>query len=1581
MRNQVFQRRAGEGVVSRWAALGMIVAIMALVMSSFSFAQIASADEIETSIAPAPTRTVEAPPSAGDQDSPAATSTSKTPPTTTKSVTPTTQVGPTKAPATSSSTTPPPTTTSGTATTEKRAGNAAITPRGLNPGIDVEITEVNVTGAGDDQQITVGDSVEVRGTWDARNANPKPGDEFTIQFPDELKLGGNPTIDLKTNETVWGTCELNSSTNVMTCVLSDAVVGHEEEVHGDFFVYTKAVEYTTAKSVDFTINDRVRTVPLPGGGGIGDGQDIGVIEKSGELAPDKAAVRWTIDIPGSDLAALDTGNTGSVNLSDALSANMTLCEDGRLNARLLSGRPGDLKDVPGGVAVTQPDGAGSVVGIELTNGAPFASDKLYRVEYTSCTTSGMVDLPTEGDESIVYDNSVTVGGITVGAVGVGQTWRPEAVPSKSGSLDKNERYREAAWNIQVPGVFIAADPDNKVAITETLTGDHAVCDSGLKVKIELADRLPGPDGKWAARQNVTDDFVVDTSAAPGSKTFTVTITPKAGTTIDEDRYYQVSYRTCLTGDKVPDSTETFTNTALVNGTKVGDTAKGHDFSGRKTGKLNTDPKVIAGETQPAGTTLGWDVEIPGRHLEGRTTPAVITDTFSDTMTVCEVGNDLTKNLDLQVTARDFLGDSKANADRDLTGATTVKRTANGIDFTLPKDAGDYNRETRYYISYTLCTTSGGLDQRGTEYGNALDYEGGAQISHGVKQEWGGGGTGQGVTRGSFSLLKNITSSSEKFPEDTEFTVKVDEFAPGQNPDTDAPASSYEIKVKADGTPVSGLNPRGIGWQIRLSEINLPTVGGVYFEQGKFAAAEGVTVTKNGTEALVSITPKSNIGVTLFNKAQLGTAKITKTVIGDGPRTGLESFTVNAEINSHDDANRKVLAPFTLRDGQFYNLGDLPIGSQVTFTEVQPLNTDLVTWSVPVITPKTLTIGTDAAANTVSITNEATTTQGTFEVSKKLTGPKAFDRAVPASFDVNATWLDADGNLQGKTLTLPSNGTKVPFGENLPGGTEVTLTEVVPADGNGLAYGVPAYSGNVRVGADNAAVVTIGKDLRQVDVTNFVDVNDGTLRVAKQVSGEAAGAVGEGVEFGVQARWKDGVGYRTADLTVKQGEATPLGVDLPVGTEVTFTEIGRPDVAGVEWGTISWGTSPDGESWLVTNPGGTATGIVSDDPTDGRLITLSNEALWKFGSVEFTKFILDGDDAVRATEADLPDGAAFQVRIDGIDPALPAGTDFPAVGETITLDAGNNWSWKSGDVVPRNTVITFSEIDPAPLAGIDWARPYYYVAADAGDADYRDTVTIVAGAEAVVEIHNRPIPTADVDIDKIVTGPKGSQVTKDGSTIFQVTATWTDIDDEFRSCVLDVRPGASVTPTTQCDAAVVDGRVQFPLDTEITFIETGAHTDVTNVKWGEVLWSLEDGRADIATIDGEPTGISVTLTGGADKPVVLGLENKTSSNGLIIIPLPIPLPPWGSLIPAWPGIDGPGIDTPVIDGPSFPGSDGQGSPGHNGAPGKPVPVKPDQSSSLPVTGANVIWLAGAALVLIAGGAWLVLRNRRQAPGGN
>src|SRR5699024_172767 len=90
----------------------------------------------------------------------------------------------------------------------------------------------------------------------------------------------------------------------------------------------------------------------------------------------------------------------------------------------------------------------------------------------------------------------------------------------------------------------------------------------------------------------------------------------------------------------------------------------------------------------------------------------------------------------------------------------------------------------------------------------------------------------------------------------------------------------------------------------------------------------------------------------------------------------------------------------------------------------------------------------------------------------------------------------------------------------------------------------------------------------------------------------------------------------------------------------------------------------------------------------------------------------------------------------------------------------------------------------------------------------------------------------------------------------------------------------------CDASIIDGKLQFPVNTEITFEETGATTDVSNVKWANVLWTVAEGSANITELDGSETGVVVELTGEANDPVRLALENKTSANGLIIIPIPI-----------------------------------------------------------------------------------------------
>ncbi|NLA01069.1 hypothetical protein GTA07_10535 [Rhodococcus hoagii] len=64
----------------------------------------------------------------------------------------------------------------------------------------------------------------------------------------------------------------------------------------------------------------------------------------------------------------------------------------------------------------------------------------------------------------------------------------------------------------------------------------------------------------------------------------------------------MSYRTCLTEDRVPDNTEVFANSASLNGRPGHRFGEGPEFKSGKSGQLNTTERDVAGEKQTAGTT-------------------------------------------------------------------------------------------------------------------------------------------------------------------------------------------------------------------------------------------------------------------------------------------------------------------------------------------------------------------------------------------------------------------------------------------------------------------------------------------------------------------------------------------------------------------------------------------------------------------------------------------------------------------------------------------------------------------------------------------------------------------------------------------------------------------------------------------------------------------------------------------------------------------------------------------------------------------------------------------------------------------
>lgn len=227
-------------------------------------------------------------------------------------------------------------------------------------------------------------------------------------------------------------------------------------------------------------------------------------------------------------------------------------------------------------------------------------------------------------------------------------------------------------------------------------------------------------------------------------------------------------------------------------------------------------------------------------------------------------------------------------------------------------------------------------------------------------------------------------------------------------------------MKANGEPVKGQNIRGEGWTIKLSEINFPQVDGLEFGEPRFAASEGVEPINGGREALVTIKPRTNAEVTLFNTAKKGEVSFTKLVEG-AAKDQVDSdqrFEVRAVIDGSD------IRTFYIKANDTKALKDLPIGAEVFFEEIKPVDTDVITWGEPVFTKNPITVGEDAA---VTLTNTANASEGTFALKKVLNGAEASNAQLPESYKVLATW----GDNGSKEIFVPANGEVEPSARPCP----------------------------------------------------------------------------------------------------------------------------------------------------------------------------------------------------------------------------------------------------------------------------------------------------------------------------------------------------------------------------------------------------------------------------------------------------------------------------------------------------------------------------------------------------------------------
>jgi hypothetical protein len=301
--------------------------------------------------------------------------------------------------------------------------------------------------------------------------------------------------------------------------------------------------------------------------------------------------------------------------------------------------------------------------------------------------------------------------------------------------------------------------------------------------------------------------------------------------------------------------------------------------------------------------------------------------------------------------------------------------------------------------------------------------------------------------------------------------------------------------------------------------------------------------------------------------------------------------------------------------------ELPAGTVVTLTEGERPAIDTVEWGTITFDGTDVTDAGNGSATVVvsdqqdavslvSVTNEANWTAGTFSLSKQFDGILADDTDVPDTIEVTATWNITEGGElvpQSKTLVVPTDGSSVEFGEDLPAFTEVTLSEAQPAAGSRFTWLTPVWSADdhLVVHEDGTATLTVQPaGAHELLLTNGVLASVGSLELTKVVSGTGASMVAKDTAFEIVVEWTDLLGeQQQREVTVTPEESVAID-GFPVGTEVTLTEKPGKNPDGAEWVGAEW--SAGAEGMTVDSDGRTATVTVSAEALASASLVLDNE---------------------------------------------------------------------------------------------------------------------------------------------------------------------------------------------------------------------------------------------------------------------------------------------------------------------------------------------------------------------------------------
>ena len=653
---------------------------------------------------------------------------------------------------------------------------------------------------------------------------------------------------------------------------------------------------------------------------------------------------------------------------------------------------------------------------------------------------------------------------------------------------------------------------------------------------------------------------------------------------------------------------------------------------------------------------------------------------------------------------------------------------------------------------------------------------------------------------------------------------------------------------SDDPTIVGLEPFGGEYEVvfvkpTTGSVTVPGSGPVAWSDVRFtqAGAGGSrTVDSNADSAGVASVTVGGPGVndhTIDAGFVIGRGgfSVTKTVTGDGGAPSTKQFSVDV---AYTPAVAGAPVRLTLVDGQTVSVNDLPAGTVVTLTEVDPTDAGApatswgdAVWSgtgvVPTATGATLTIGADSTVS-ASLENPSALLTSAFTIAKAVTGPAAADVPSTTPFTVNLTYSPAVPGAPTSVVVTPATPVTV---TDIPLGTVVRPVEVAPTDGEPssvVGWTGATWSGPGLVTDGNGEpFFQVGAGSPTFTVTNATERLEGSFTLTKTVTGDAAPLVPTTLDFTVTATYSPAVPGAPATLTVRRGQTTSP-VTVPQGTTVTLTEAvpadGTPH-AGIDWQTPSW------TNGAATSTGASLSFVVGDGDALG--IGLTNPTELLTGGLAVTKSVTGpAADRVEATQE-------FSVLAAWNDPVtgLPGST-------TLTVTPSSPTEQLSG--LPRGTVVTLSEATPvgAPPAVV-WGTPVWSGTGVTDNGDGTATVTVGAGVVAVALENPTTLATSGFTIAKLVTG--------DGATSVPAATPFT-VDVAYSPAWAAGPTQLTVTTTTP---VAVPG---VPVGTTVTLSEAAAPS-VPGVSWGTPSWSVDGATSTGSTVSfvagAGPTGVMLT----------------------------------------------------------------------------------------------------------------------------